>query len=75
MRFRVVGEHSRHELQVALVAPAGRDGLGQVERDVLGDDRARHVDDGGAAVTATVSVRLPICRRTATDVNRRQKLR
>ena len=47
LRRRIPGprEHARHELQVALVAAARRDGLGEVERDVLGHDGARHVDD------------------------------
>ncbi len=43
-RLRVVGQHPGHQLQVALVAAAGGDRLGQVEGDVLGDDRAGHVD-------------------------------
>ena len=61
LRFTARGAGRR----AALVA-ASR--LGQVEDDVLGHERAGDVDRRpGAAVTTTVSVTLPIARRTASD--------
>ncbi len=43
----VVGQHARHQLQVALVAAAGGQRLGELERDVLAGECAGHVDDRG----------------------------
>ena len=44
-RRLIVGHHAGHQLQVALVAAAGRQRLGQLQRDVLARDRVGHVDD------------------------------
>ena len=43
--LRIVGQHARHELQVALIAAAGRERLGELQRDVLSGRRAADVDD------------------------------
>ena len=43
--LRIVGHHARHQLQVALIAAAGRQRLGQLQRDVLAGRRARRVDE------------------------------
>ena len=44
-RARIVRQDARHELQIALIRAARRQGLGQTQGDVLAGGRARHVDE------------------------------